>query len=104
MNKYIKILSIFTFIILNACASYKTKYKVENFSQKLPNGKIKSTFYLIGDAGGAQIGTTTKALKALKQTLDTVASKNTHLIFLGDNIYPSGLPDKKSSNRNISSS
>ncbi|WP_273568205.1 metallophosphoesterase [Maribacter halichondriae] len=58
--------------------------------------KISHTFYLIGDAGLSPMGGMNPALKIFKKRLDH-ANENSTAIFLGDNIYPSGLPDPKDS-------
>ena len=84
-------------IFLTNCASYKTKYAE---SAKLDNGSesksVSHTFFLIGDAGLSPIGGMNPVLIALKEDLER-ADKNSTAIFLGDNIYPAGLPDKKDS-------
>ena len=56
--------------------------------------KVSHTIYLIGDAGLSPRDEMNQALKLLKKRLDQ-AGKNSTAIFLGDNIYPAGLPDKK---------
>ena len=56
--------------------------------------KVSHTIYLIGDAGLSPRDEMNPALKLLKKRLDQ-AGKNSTAIFLGDNIYPAGLPDKK---------
>ena len=73
---------------------------VKNYDFSLSEDTLTAThtFFLIGDAGNAdeQEGTTT--LHLLKNQLEK-ASKNSTLIFLGDNIYPKGLPDKSDKTR-----
>lgn len=57
------------------------------------------TFFLIGDAGNTTNPETIKTLELLKKQLDTT-NKNSTLVFLGDNIYPKGMPvDKNSAER-----
>ncbi len=88
------ILLIFAFLIINACATYKPQYKDERNSKTFPNDKqIAHSFYLIGDGGNSPIGTQTDALKDFKEEL-TRATKQSTALFLGDNIYPAGLPKK----------
>ena len=89
---------LFLFILPSACATYNTQIKNNNFSTQFPDKEIDHTFYLIGDAGNSAIGTSTIALQAFKQNLSK-ASKNSTAIFLGDNIYPKGLPKKGHKNR-----
>lgn len=84
---------------LNACATFKPQYKDENFIKNFPKDKqIKHSFYLIGDAGNSPIGKETNALKQLKVELSKADKKST-LLFLGDNVYPSGLPKKEDEKR-----
>ncbi len=101
MNKYNKILIIGVALLLSSCATYTPKYKVENFAQTLPQKEIEKTFYLVGDAGYAKLNKSTEGLTILKQVIDTANTKNSHLIFLGDNIYQKGMPEKKSSDRTL---
>ncbi|MEA1785537.1 metallophosphoesterase [Arenibacter sp. GZD96] len=52
------------------------------------------TFYLIGDAGLSPMDSINEALQIFRKKLEDADSNSTAL-FLGDNIYPAGLPDKK---------
>lgn len=83
----------------NACANYKLHYlgEEENWEQTaiLPDLPVAHTMYLVGDAGqlpkeGAGVN---PVLTYLKKQLQT-ESKQSSLVFLGDNIYPAGLPRK----------
>ena len=95
MKKYYALIIILLFI--TGCATYKTKYADEKGAKDIiSNKEITHTFYLIGDAGVSPIGEMNSALKIFKNKLDK-ASKNSTAIFLGDNIYPAGLPDPKDS-------
>jgi len=103
MNKYKKILTVIAAFILASCATYTPKYKVENFTTTLPSTTIKSRFFLIGDAGYAMQNKSTKGLQALSKVLDTAAqSKDDYLLFLGDNIYQKGMPQKNAPDRTLS--
>tara|TARA_R110002012_G_scaffold50790_4_gene131311 strand:+ start:7227 stop:10940 length:3714 start_codon:yes stop_codon:yes gene_type:complete len=84
-------------VLVTGCATYQTKY-AEPFSADVePDEKeVEHTFYLIGDAGKSPIGDLNPTLKNFKKVLDR-ADSNSTTIFLGDNIYPAGLPDKKDS-------
>ena len=82
-------------LILTSCATEKAQYgkNAQNFI-KNKNSDIKSiehTFYLIGDAGNADKDEAVEILKQFKTRLDS-ASANSTLLFLGDNIYPYGMP------------
>lgn len=88
---------LFPLLMLVGCATYKAKYsqgvaKTDTETQK----EVAHTFYLIGDAGLSPMGGMNKALKIFKNKLDK-ADANSTAIFLGDNIYPAGLPDPKDS-------
>ena len=79
--------------LLLGCATYKTKYTGDNQVPDRPPAKeVAHTFYLIGDAGLSPKGTMNPALKAFQARL-AKADSNSTAIFLGDNIYPAGLPD-----------
>ncbi|WP_299273163.1 metallophosphoesterase [uncultured Psychroserpens sp.] len=97
--------------LLNACATYKAQYDftktqeteisedVKKYFNTYPEGKeIDHTFYLIGDAGNSPEGELSEGLSAFKKELEG-ASKNSTAIFLGDNIYPKGLPKKGEESR-----
>lgn len=95
----IKIIALFLIaLVFSACATYKPQYKEINWKNNLPNKEIVHSFYLIGDAGNSPLGTSSKALEAFKKVLSK-ASKHSTAIFLGDNIYPKGLPNKEDENR-----
>jgi len=92
------ILFVVVFLV-QSCATYKPQYKDENIDSTLPNNKeILHSFYLIGDGGNSPIGTQTDAIKDFKSELSK-ASKNSTALFLGDNIYPAGLPKKNHEQR-----
>jgi predicted MPP superfamily phosphohydrolase len=88
--------------LFNSCATYDAKYSGEQSNIKsVSDKKIEKTFFLIGDAGGSKIGETSDALKALKKHTSTLNTKGDYTIFLGDNIYPSGMPEKNSESRDL---
>ncbi|GMN06945.1 metallophosphoesterase [Croceitalea sp. MTPC5] len=92
-------LTALVLFLVSSCATYKVKYS-EDFNGKIVahDKEVSHTLYLIGDAGKSPIGGMNPVLKAFKARLDK-ASKNSTTIFLGDNIYPAGLPDKKDSTK-----
>lgn len=99
----INLIAISFLVLLNSCASDKLyvdkKRQIEN--KKIEqNEEVAYTFYLIGDAGNAQKDSTTIALKNLENKLNTEDKKST-VLFLGDNIYPKGLPEIDSEKRAI---
>ncbi len=102
MNKYNKILTIYITLLLASCATYSPRYKVENYDKTLPNTPIEKTFYLVGDAGNANMNKSTEGLSLLEKVLDTAKTKGDYLLFLGDNIYQKGMPKKEAANRALS--
>ncbi len=97
MKKKYSVLALL--VVLTSCATYTTKYKEVQQEKANTEGKeVMHTFYLIGDAGLSPIGGMNPALKIFKERLDG-ASENSTAIFLGDNIYPAGLPDSKDSTK-----
>lgn len=90
-------------LLLSACATHKIQLGKNTFHEIVEETqdtvKNNHTLYLIGDAGNADDAQTQQTLGILKERLDK-ADKNTTLLFLGDNIYPLGMPaDKNSSER-----
>jgi len=80
--------------LLASCASYKTQYSKEEKGWKslsLPNKPLQHQTFLIGDAGGDKNGKPVETLKIIERKLQQ-AGENSSVIFLGDNIYPHGLP------------
>ncbi|WP_226294289.1 metallophosphoesterase [Aquimarina algicola] len=93
---------ILLIVLLGGCATYKPKYK-EPFDQTLSkqDSEIERTFYLIGDAGYSKPGKSAPGLLMLEKYLERNQQKNDHVIFLGDNIYPDGMPKKVEKDRAI---
>lgn len=92
--------TVIILLFLSSCATYKTKYVDYKSATALKNNidqQIEHTFYLIGDAGKSPIGGMNPVLQAFAKRLET-ATKNSTVLFLGDNIYPSGLPKKNAVN------
>lgn len=78
---------------LYSCATYNVQKGKNLFEVKNSDIKSESDFklFLIGDAGNADEPQAKKTLNLLKGKLDS-ADSNSMLIFLGDNIYPNGMP------------
>ena len=96
--KQIKSFLLLTLIYLLAtsCANYRLNYSNDqkNWSQNNPeNSDLEHTMFLIGDAGNSKNGGVAPALQLLRKKLDK-AGKESSVIFLGDNIYPAGMPPK----------
>ncbi|PIF01067.1 MAG: phosphoesterase [Maribacter sp.] len=95
MYKYYSL--VILLLILGSCATYKPKYAEEKGREDVSVAKeVSHTFYLIGDAGKSPMGGMNPALVLLKDRLGQ-AGVNSTVIFLGDNIYPAGMPDKEGS-------
>lgn len=98
-TKVTKTLILFLAIFLNSCATHhpqygkkvKPPYDQEQTKVKTP---ISHRFFLIGDAGNADQPASKETLNLLKNQLTQADSAST-LIFLGDNIYPLGMPATK---------
>ncbi len=76
-----------------SCATYGPKYAdPEQATDVESTSEVVHTFYLIGDAGLSPIGGMNPVLRSFRQRL-SAADTNSTALFLGDNIYPAGLPD-----------
>ena len=83
------------FILVQSCATYKVQYDSKTKNEVDPNeSKITHTFILVGDAGNGVFKDTVDYSNSLINNLKS-ASKNSTLLFLGDNIYPAGMPKEK---------
>ncbi|WP_239970518.1 metallophosphoesterase [Confluentibacter citreus] len=81
-------------LLVNACATYKVQYAHENLiNYQSPNKEVEKTFYLIGDAGLSPDIGLSDGLQAFQNYISEKNTEADYVIFLGDNIYPSGLPD-----------
>ncbi|MFD2822900.1 metallophosphoesterase [Lacinutrix iliipiscaria] len=90
---------ILALLLFNACATYKKQYNSESHLKTFPQDRdIVHSFYFIGDAGNSDFGKPSPALEAFEKELNN-ASKNSTAVFLGDNIYPKGLPKKEQEGR-----
>ncbi|WP_411028967.1 metallophosphoesterase [Spongiimicrobium sp. 3-5] len=93
MQKYYFFLILI--FLFTACATYNAKYIDPTAANDVSSDKeISHTFYFIGDAGLSPSGQLNPALKQFKKRLDG-SNENSTAIFLGDNIYPAGMPSKK---------
>lgn len=100
-KQFISLLVLFL-ILLESCATYRAQYKNTNkfvvANQPSISSEIEHTFFLIGDAGNASKEEKLPSLKHLKKRLESAGKKST-LLFLGDNLYPDGMPKKDEENR-----
>ena len=80
----------------NACTSYKTQIGNKTTLEVLTidDNDLVRQIILIGDAGNA-FDTATQAVLKAAENKAKASSATTDLIFLGDNIYPKGMPKKE---------
>ncbi|MFK8161348.1 MAG: metallophosphoesterase [Lewinella sp.] len=87
-----------------SCANYVpqvTKVDADWSAQVIPEGKtLTYRTYLVGDAGNAAAEKQPPVLRHLQTKLKT-APENSTVIFLGDNIYPDGMPKKDEEDRSL---
>uniref|UniRef100_UPI00261862AF metallophosphoesterase n=1 Tax=uncultured Chryseobacterium sp. TaxID=259322 RepID=UPI00261862AF len=84
---------VFCIFFLNSCATYELQKgkELKTIQQKEKSTEDSFQLFLVGDAGNADEPQAQQTLNFLKNKLDS-ANKNSMLIFLGDNIYPVGMP------------
>ena len=99
--KFINYIIIFIILlILSACATYNPQYaKEEDKQNQFPSKEIDKTFYLVGDAGLSPTNGMSLALTVFNKYIEEKKTKGDYTLFLGDNIYPAGLPKKDEKNR-----
>lgn len=99
--KLTKLFSVtISILLLSACATYAPQYADEKHNNaQFPNKERDKTFYLVGDAGKSPMGGMSDALTAFNIYLKDKNTKGDYAIFLGDNIYPAGLPKKDEKGR-----
>lgn len=85
-------------LIFNACATHKLQIKEDTLCAFPEEKSIKHSFYLLGDAGLSGNNDSDATIHAFKEELGEARSEST-VLFLGDNIYPKGLPKKGGKNR-----
>lgn len=95
MKKYIFLSFLAFLVMITSCVTVKPKIHddepKENFGY--PGDKeIEKSFYLIGDGGYSPEGGSSEGLIAFKNFLDSVKRPENYTFFLGDNIYPDGMP------------
>lgn len=83
-------------LLFQSCATHHAQFGKNTKNPVSQNAtdssKIVHTFYLIGDAGNADEKKAQQTLGLLEERL-AQSNKNSTLLFLGDNIYPKGLPN-----------
>ena len=94
MKAFKKLTYVFFTILVASCATIK-KQVVEGYQYKKPDAKVAHSFYLIGDAGGSDLYSKDSAIAYLEREI-RFANENSTLVFLGDNVYPKGIPEEDS--------
>ena len=99
-------ISIFFLFALVSCASYKSKYasSVKNWEstyQQNQKKKVSHTLYTVGDAGELVDGKVSPVIRHLRN-IDL--EDNSSIVFLGDNVYRHGLPNKEDVERTAAES
>lgn len=83
------------FHLVQSCATYNAQYNAKIKNDFSPNeSKVTHTFILVGDAGNGVFKDTIDYSNSFINNLKLVG-KNSTLLFLGDNIYPAGMPKEK---------
>ena len=94
MKQTVKLFLFFLiFFLVYSCATYDTAQLNNSITYK--TDLLGTNVFLIGDAGFIENGTPSEVLNALNEKIKE-AKKEDILLFLGDNIYPKGMPDSKS--------
>ncbi|SHI55655.1 Outer membrane protein assembly factor BamA [Mesonia phycicola] len=98
MKKNNILLTICIIFLASSCATFGPKIN-EDYPQdsiSYPSSKkLEKRFFLIGDAGYSNMGSSSLGVQAFKYFIDSSDTKNTYAVFLGDNIYPAGMPGKE---------
>lgn len=100
MKKYRTLWLLFAFVVaLNSCATYSSKVKVGANDATYPTGKeLERRFFFIGDAGLSLNNEPSDALKIFQKAVAESSDKDM-VVFVGDNIYPSGMPESGTKGR-----
>ena len=98
--KLMRFVSTLLVLFFISCATFKPQYaEKEDSPVVFPDKKVEKTFYLIGDAGYSPPNGMSKALTAFHNYVSDKKTDDDYAIFLGDNIYPAGLPNRFSKDR-----
>ncbi len=94
MNKFLKFIYMLSLPGIMSCASNKPFYneRVENWNEEVPSASASTSYsvFLIGDSRRAYENP--YLMKMMKTHLEAAGEKSA-VVFLGDNVQPSGLPD-----------
>ncbi|HET8885312.1 MAG TPA: metallophosphoesterase [Salinimicrobium sp.] len=102
MKKNNIFLTVLVLLLSVGCAVKGPKYakdeKTADFGYP-KNKEIEKTFYLLGDGGNSSPENLSPGMRAFKTVLDTAETEGDVVMFLGDNIYPAGMPPPEHPNR-----
>ena len=91
---FTRLLAFLSVITITSCASYKPFYssRVSNWQEEVPSesSELVYSLYLMGDSRRAY---SNEPLLAMMESHLLMAGENSAVLFLGDNVHPSGLPD-----------
>lgn len=87
------ILIMLIYLVSGGCTAYKPLYKRSYVPREAPDSPVDFTFFLIGDTGDIPMDETLPSLDGLKELIAEYGEKSA-VVFLGDNIYPVGMPEK----------
>ena len=97
-----KLSILFFILLLYGSATYDVQYNDSATGwQDLNQNKdeeVDHTFYLMGDGGKSDINLIDSNFSHLKKEL-SIASKNSTVLYLGDNVYEHGMPEKSNPER-----
>ncbi|WP_435577567.1 metallophosphoesterase [Gilvibacter sp.] len=95
MSKFKLVLSLALAFIVLSCATYSTKIAEDStYTQPPSTAKKTHSIFLLGDAGFASQDPDKYSIDGFKDILEAEGQADDIAIFLGDNIYPKGLPPK----------
>ncbi|MAZ73623.1 MAG: phosphoesterase [Flavobacteriaceae bacterium] len=88
--------------LILSCATYSPQYRETETTYTYPlNKTVENTFYLVGDAGKSPLGGMSTGLKVYQKFIKNKNTEGTFTIFLGDNIYPDGMPPEGAVGRDV---
>jgi hypothetical protein len=100
-SKNIKLLLLAIIVLATySCATHHPQYgkNAHESADSIPDKKPEHRFYLVGDAGLATSPQSKQLLSVITPKLQKDGKKAT-LLYLGDNIYPLGMPPKEAPER-----
>ncbi len=97
-SSFIKFVSLIILALLGGCAATEPYYAEGPAIAEPPSDQPLYSVFLIGDAGLATLEGPNPPLDILREKLSE-AGERSAVVFLGDNIYPAGLPPEEAEDR-----